>query len=109
MSLVMRKPLFGIVLGAAAGIIDLIPMIAQNLSWDAMLSSFLFWVVTGFLIAITYVPVKGPAKGLLIAFLLASPAAVLIAAKNPFDLLPITGTVVVLGSLLGYLIERRGY
>jgi hypothetical protein len=34
-----------------AGVIDVIPMVVQNLTWDANLSAFAHWVVTGFLIS----------------------------------------------------------
>lgn len=38
----------GVVLGALAGVLDVIPMIVQGLSWDANTSAFLLWVINGF-------------------------------------------------------------
>jgi len=36
----MKKIRLGILLGAVAGIVDVIPMLLQNLSWDANVSAF---------------------------------------------------------------------
>gem|GEM_PF-5600971 len=38
----MKKTFVGIFLGAIAGIIDVIPMILQDLPWNANLSAFTF-------------------------------------------------------------------
>ena len=45
----MKKPkiLVGALFGAVAGIIDVIPMIMQSLTWDANLSAFALWVISG--------------------------------------------------------------
>ena len=47
----MNRIAAGIIFGIIAGIIDVIPMIMQNLTWDANLSAFSMWVVIGILIA----------------------------------------------------------
>jgi len=47
----MKKIKIGILLGVVAGIIDVIPMIMQKLTWDANISAFTMWIVVGFLIA----------------------------------------------------------
>ena len=36
----MKKQVTGIILGIIAGILDVIPMIIQDLTWDANLSAF---------------------------------------------------------------------
>ena len=48
----MKKIKIGLLLGIAAGVIDVIPMVIQNLTWDANISAFTMWIVVGFLIAI---------------------------------------------------------
>jgi hypothetical protein len=98
----------GILLGAIAGIIDSIPMVFQNLSSDAILSAFSLWVVSGFLIATSALKIHWAAKGLLVSFLVLLPAAILIGWKEPVSLIPIAIMTLVLGSLLGYAIERFG-
>ena len=102
------KDKLGILLGIFAGIIDLIPMITQNLTWDADISAFLLWIVSGFLIGTSSLNVKGYQKGVLISFLVLVPSAVLIGWKEPFSLIPIFVMTFILGSLLGFLIEKYG-
>jgi len=104
----MKKIRLGILVGAAAGIVDIIPMVLQNLSWDANISAFTLWTVSGFLIASSDIKTRGYLKGLLISFLVLAPSAVLIGWKAPVSLVPILVMTAILGSLLGYLIEKYG-
>jgi len=104
----MTKTKLGIVLGAIAGIIDVIPMILQKLTWDANLSAFSLWIVTGFLIANTNLKIKGVIKGLVISFLVLLPSAIIIGWKEPVSLIPICIMTLLLGSALGYFIDKYG-
>jgi hypothetical protein len=104
----MKKVYLGILLGIIAGIIDVTPMVAQNLTWDANLSAFSLWVVSGFLIASSNLKISGALKGLLISFLIAIPALFLIGWNAPLTLVPIIIMTTILGSVLGYLIEKYG-
>jgi len=104
----LEKVKLGILLGILAGIIDLVPMIVQGLSWDANISAFLFWVVSGFLIATSNLKIKGALKGVLISFLVLLPSAVLIGWKEPISLVPIFGMTLIIGASFGFLIERYG-
>jgi len=104
----MRKIILGIFLGLLAGIIDLIPMMIQNLTWDANLSAISLWIISGFLIASSNLKLKGAVKGILISFLVLIPSAFIIGWKEPFSLLPIGVMTLILGSVLGHLIERFG-
>ncbi len=104
----MRKIILGIFLGLLAGIIDLIPMMIQNLTWDANLSALSLWIISGFLIASSNLKLKGAVKGILISFLVLIPSAFIIGWKEPFSLLPIGLMTLILGSVLGHLIERFG-
>ena len=83
-------------------------MIIQNLAVDANLSAFLLWVVSGYLIASSNLAVKGALKGVVISLLVLLPSAVLIGWKEPVSLVPIAVMTLVLGSVLGYLIDRYG-
>jgi len=102
----MKKILTGITLGVVAGIIDLIPMVIQKLTWDANISAFTMWVIVGFLISITELKINSIIKGILIAFLILLPTAILIGWKEPVSLIPITIMTVILGGLLGYSIKK---
>lgn len=104
----MKKTHLGIMLGACAGIVDVIPMLLQKLTWDADLSAFSLWVVSGFLIAASNLKIKGFLKGIAVSLLVLLPAAVLIGWKEPASLVPIIIMTVGLGAALGYLIGKFG-
>ena len=104
----MEKTWLGILLGLFAGIIDVIPMVAQNLTWDANLSAFSLWIVSGFLIARTDIKFKGAIKGVIVSLLVLLPSAILIGWKEPLSLVPILIMTLILGAGLGYLINKYG-
>jgi len=98
----------GIIFGIIAGIIDVIPMIFQKLTWDANLSAFSLWVIAGFMISTSDLKINSVLKGILISFLILLPAAILIGWKEPLSLIPILIMTLILGGLLGYFINRFG-
>ncbi|OFX16370.1 MAG: hypothetical protein A2033_00210 [Bacteroidetes bacterium GWA2_31_9] len=101
----MNKKLIGIFFGAIAGVIDVIPMIIQDLTWDANLSAFSMWVVVGFFISIVDLKIHPILKGIVVAYLSLIPVAILIAWKEPFTLIPIMIMCTLLGGLLGFSIN----
>jgi drug/metabolite transporter (DMT)-like permease len=102
----MKKIKIGLLLGIVAGIIDVIPMIMQNLTWDANISAFTMWIVVGFLIATIDLNINSIIKGILTAFLVLLPTAILIGWKEPVSLIPITIMTIFLGGLLGFSINK---
>lgn len=102
-----NKIIKGVCLGAIAGIIDVIPMILQKLTWDANISAFAHWVISGFVISTMELKVKGALKGLIISLLLIIPVAILIAWKEPLSLVPMLIMTIIVGSLLGYIIDKE--
>jgi hypothetical protein len=104
----MNKLRLGLITGILAGFLDIAPMLAQKFPWEACASAFTLWVITGFLIAVTQINLHPVRKGILIAFLVLTPAGILIAAREPFSLLPIAAMTLILGSGLGYVIEKWG-
>lgn len=102
----MKKIKIGLLLGIVAGIIDVIPMIMQNLTWDANISAFTMWIVVGILISTVDLKINPIIKGILIAFLVLLPTAFLIGWKEPFSLIPITIMTTILGGLLGFSINK---
>ncbi len=104
----MKKIQIGLLIGVIAGIIDVIPMIIQQLTWDANISAFTMWVIVGFLIATIDLKIIPILKGILIAFLALLPCAILIAWKEPISLIPIIIMTVILGGLSGFSIEKIG-
>jgi len=104
----MKKTQLGILLGIVAGILDVIPMIIQKLTWDANISAFCFWVISGFIISTSNIKIKGALKGLIISLILLIPTAILIGWKQPISLIPILIFNIILGTLLGFLIDKFG-
>lgn len=104
----MKKIHLGILLGIIAGIIDVIPMIIQKLTWDANLSAFAHWMIVGFFIAASNLQIKGVWKGLFISFLLLIPIAILVGWQQPISLIPMLIATLILGSTLGFVIEKYG-
>jgi len=100
----MKKILTGILIGAVIGIIDVIPMIIQNLPWNANLSAFSLWVVAGFLISTSNLKMPFVLKGMLISLLLLVICAPLIGWETV--LVPILPINIALGALLGWIIGK---
>ena len=101
-----RNIITGTSLGAIAGIIDVIPMVIQRLTWDANISAFLMWIVIGFILSITELKMNSILKGILISYLVLLPAAILIGWKEPVSLVPILMMTTILGGALGYSFHR---
>jgi hypothetical protein len=104
----MKKITLGILLGILAGIIDLIPMLMQKLTLDANLSAFSLWVISGFLTASSNLKINKIIKGILISFLVLIPCAFIIGWEEPISLIPIIIITLILGGVLGFLIEKFG-
>lgn len=102
----IKKPYLGILLGIGAGIIDVIPMIIQKLTWDANISAFTFWVIAGFFIATTNIQLKGALKGIVVSIILLLPLTFMIGWEEPMTLIPVTIMNVILGGALGFFIDR---
>ena len=101
----MKKINLGLILGTCAAIIDLIIMLIQRITWDANLSAFSLWIISGFFIATSNLNVNKILKGIIISFLILLPNLFLIAWKEPISLIPIITINICLGALLGYFIK----
>ncbi|MFA6169636.1 MAG: hypothetical protein WCW67_01815 [Candidatus Margulisiibacteriota bacterium] len=102
----MNKITKGLLFGVIAGCVDVLPMVAQGLSWDADLSAFSLWVVAGLLISTSELRLNSILKGLLISYLLALPVYIIVGAKEPFSLIPMTIMTAILGGILGKVLEK---
>jgi hypothetical protein len=97
-----KKIIFGIGLGIIAGLIDLTPMILQDLPWNANLSAFTMWLVIGFLVSVSDLKINEILKSILIAFLVLLPSLFIIGVQNPISLIPILVMTLLLSSMLGF-------
>ena len=99
----MQGILLSIGIGICAGIIDIIPMIAQKLDKYATVSAFIQWVALGVVITHVYIDgLTGWAKGLVIAVLLTLPIIVIVAKVDSKSVAPILIMTAILGSLVGF-------
>ena len=104
----MRKIKLGIVLGIIAGVLDTLPMILQKMKWDSNLSALSHWILVGFLISTTNLNLKGPLKGLIIAIITLIPLTFIVWWNDSSAIIPMTISTIILGTGLGYFIEKYG-
>ena len=102
----MNRIAAGIIFGIVAGIIDMIPMVIQGLTSDANISALTLWIVSGFLIATSNLKLNPILKGVIISVLVLLPCSFIIGWQEPTSLIPIFIMTLILGSLLGFSIDR---
>ena len=101
----MRKIQIGLGLGVVAGIIDVTPMILQDLTWDANLGAFSMWIVIGYFISSLEMEVHPIIKGIVVSLLVLLPNTFLIGWNDPIVLIPILCITILLGGAVGYSVE----
>ena len=102
----MGKILLVLILGAAAGIIDIIPMILQKLDRYSIISAFIQWVAAAFVITHIQFGVESWLKGLIVAVLMALPVIVLVMKNDVKSVMPILVMSAILGSVVGLVGDR---
>jgi len=95
-----------LLIGLAAGTIDAVLMIIQNLTWDAILGAFSMWIIIGFLLSVTQLKIKGVFKRAADSFLVLIPNLFIIGWKEPKSLIPILIMTIILGALSDLFIKR---
>ncbi len=104
----MNRIYTGTLLGAIAGVLDVIPMVIQKLPWSANLSAFFHWTIVGFFISTVDIGIKGITRGILIAVITLIPIAFLVWWNDPSSIIPMSISTIVYGGLLGFLIDKYG-
>jgi hypothetical protein len=99
---VKNNIVIGLLLGAVAGVLDVIPMVLQRLTWDANLSAFFLWMVSGFMLATSNLKLHPVLKGVAIPFICLMPSVFIIGWNEPLSLVPIGVMTLILGALLGF-------
>lgn len=100
----MPSILSSLILGMAAGILDVIPMLIQKLDKYAIASAFIQWVVLGFVITHIKIPgVDGWLKGLITAVLMSLPIVIIVMKADPRSVIIILLMSAILGSIVGFL------
>jgi uncharacterized membrane protein len=77
-------------------------MVLQGLTWDANLSAFSLWVVSGFMLATSSLKLAPALKGIVISFACLLPSVFIIGWNDPLALVPIGVMTLILGTLLGF-------
>lgn len=99
----MSRLFISLLIGAAAGVIDVAPMIAQKLSKHACVSAFVHWVVLGVVIAYIELPLSPWLKGVVVAVISSLPIVILVSEKDPKSLVPILIMSAILGAAVGFV------
>ncbi len=102
----MDKLIKSLLLGTAAGIIDVIPMVLQGLSWQANVSAMIHWIGLSVIITYARLPLSGWLSGIILGLLTGIPLAVLATETVATAWIPITISSILLGGLLGLMSER---
>ncbi len=103
----MNNILLFLILGAGAGVIDIVPMLIQKMDKYAIASAFVQWLVVSFVIGFIVIPgVDGWLKGLIVAIILALPIIILVAKSDPKSVPIILAMSAILGAFLGFLSKK---
>ena len=102
----MKRLLWSVGIGILAGVLDVIPMIAQGLPSSATVSAFVHWIALGVIISYVQMPFRSWVKGLVVAELATLSILALVASSDPVSVPIIFTTTAVLGSLVGWLTSK---
>lgn len=102
----MKKFALSMLAGTVIGIIDIIPMFIKSLPWIEIASAFSLWFVVAYFIYYSNLPLKGALKGIAISIPVWIPASFLVFPQGIGIITIITVTNLVLGSVLGFVIDR---
>ena len=98
----MRAFLLTLMIGAAFGTIDILPMLKMKLDRYSILSAFIFYLIAPFIIYNTNLfGTLGWYKGSAVMLLLAMPVIILVARDGIKTAVPIIAMSLILGTLIG--------
>jgi len=90
-----------LLIGLAAGTIDVVPMIIQKLNKTACISAFIHYLALGFLIPFVQWDIAPWMKGIIISVLVSIPVMIIVGEKDKKALIPMTIFAIVLGAAIG--------
>lgn len=96
----MNEYLYKILIGAAAGVLDIIPMIIKKEKISSIISAFIHWVIAGFIIGSLQIDIQTWLKGLIFGELLAVPMIIVVGAKDKKAIIP----MIIMSGILGLLV-----
>lgn len=102
----MNRFFTSVCIGACAGIVDVMPMIAQKLPASANVSAFIHWVALGIIITYVRMPLSPWLSGVVVSVLSSLPIVVLVSGSAMQSVAPILIMATVLGSVVGMATAR---
>ncbi len=102
----MSKLLIALLIGAAAGALDTVPMLLRKAPWHEVAVPFVHWLMLGVLIAYVQMPVHPALKGSIVAAMTTLPILISYSQTKPGAVLPILGIGIVLGAAVGWLTHQ---
>jgi FtsH-binding integral membrane protein len=103
---VVSKLLITLIIGIAAGLVDIAPMLLRRADPYLQASVFMHWFVTTIFISYSAMPLHPVATGALIGGLSTVPILITYAQSHPERLLSIFAIALVLGGAVGFLTHR---
>lgn len=97
----MNNITLAILIGLAAGLIDVTPMLLQKLDRRDSVAAFLHYFALGIIIPFVQWDIAPWGKGILIAFLTAIPTMVLVYPKDKKAIIPMIIFAILLGAGIG--------
>jgi hypothetical protein len=97
----MNSFLIAVVIGLAAGLIDVIPMIIMKLEKAANISAFVHYFVLGLIIPFVSWEIEPWIKGIIISFLSALPVMIIVYNKDKKAIIPMIIFAIILGAGIG--------
>jgi hypothetical protein len=99
----MNDFLIAVLIGLAAGTIDVIPMIIMKLDKIANISAFTHYFVLGIIIPFVDWGLSPCLTGIIISMLTALPVMIIVYPKDKKALIPMTIFAIVLGAGIGFV------
>lgn len=98
----MEKIFIALLIGIAAGIADVVPMIIMKLDKKANWSAFIHWVFLGLIIPFVSWDIPAWLKGILIAELSIIPILIIITGTDKKSMIPVIALSAIIGAGVGY-------
>jgi hypothetical protein len=102
----MKNALVIVIIGLAAGLLDLIPLIMVEAPLLNMAAIVIFWLVAVFFMTRASLFKNPLLNGLAVAVLIMLPVVMTVYVVNPGDFLPMLSMAVILGPLSGFALNR---
>jgi hypothetical protein len=97
----MNNFLIAAIIGLAAGLTDVIPMIIQKLDKTSCVSAFIHYFILGLIIPYVNWDLDPWFKGMIISLLMAIPVMVIVYSKDKKAIIPMIIFAIILGTGIG--------